>query len=977
MKKELIALQPVLVETGKQVEETLIVVDKETKEATAKKTVVQGEEAAANEKAVIAKAIKDECEGELAVAMPLLESALQALNTLTKADITEVKSMKNPPAIVKLVMEAVCLMVGIKPKRVNDPANPSKKIDDYWPPAQALLGESDFLLKLQTYDKDNIDPKIVLVIKPYVDNPDFQPDTVKKASKAAYGLCCWVRAMEAYDRVAKVVAPKKAKLAEAEAEFGELMAGLNIKRAALKAVEDRLAALNATLNEMQAKKKQLEIDVDLCEKKLDRATKLIGGLGGEKTRWTEVAKKLGEDYVNLTGDVLLSAGFIAYLGAFTAAYREKAAAQWVVLCKQERIPCSDTFRLVSTLGEPVKIRDWTIDGLPNDAFSVDNGIMISKARRWPLMIDPQGQANRWVKNMERKNKVEVMKLSDGDYMRKLENCIQFGYPVLLENVGEELDATLEPLLLKSVFKQGGAMCIRLGDATIEYAENFKLYITTKLRNPHYLPEVAVKVTLLNFSITPEGLEDQLLGIVVQRERPELQEEKTRLVLQGAENARQLKEIEDKIIQVLSSSEGNILEDEGAINVISSAKTLSNEINQKQVIAEKTEKRIDEARAGYKPVARHVAVLFFNISELANIEPMYQYSLGWFVALFEDTIAKADKFKDLAKRIDALVEHFTYSLYVNICRSLFEKDKLLFAFTLVVAIKANIAKTLDMGLFRFLLTGGISTSEPPPNPSDWLSDKLWTEMVRLSALHPFEGLADSFKDKMAPWRKIYDSADPSSEKLPEPWNAKLDTFHKLCVLRVVRPDKLVGGLQGWVAEQMGRKFIEPPPFDLDRCFQDSTATTPLIFVLSPGSDPMSGLLKYADTQGINVEAISLGQGQGPKASKLIETAQAKGGWVVLQNCHLAVSWMSTLERICEGFAPDNTHAAFRLWLTSYPSPHFPVAVLQNGIKMTNDPPKARPALPPFAPSLALRPAHRLPALLSSPLLACPAARAAMR
>lgn len=272
--------------------------------------------------------------------------------------------------------------------------------------------------------------------------------------------------------------------------------------------------------------------------------------------------------------------------------------------------------------------------------------------------------------------------------------------------------------------------------------------------------------------------------------------------------------------MLSSSEGNILEDENAINVISSAKTLSNEINQKQVIAEKTEKRIDEARAGYKPVARHVAVLFFNISELANIEPMYQYSLGWFVNLFEDTIAKADKFKDLAKRIEALVEYFTYSLYLNICRSLFEKDKLLFAFTLCVAIKSHIAKTLNLGMFRFLLTGerrgplagwlplvrlsflnflslavalfilacdiqkysciaahcyiagGIGTGDPPANPTDWLSEKLWGEMNRLDAgFDVFHGLASSFSANTAAWKKIYDSSDPAKEKLPEPWATK--------------------------------------------------------------------------------------------------------------------------------------------------------------------------------------------------------------
>eukprot|EP00878_Enallax_costatus_P031925 GHUV01034994.1.p1 GENE.GHUV01034994.1~~GHUV01034994.1.p1 ORF type:complete len:506 (+),score=169.08 GHUV01034994.1:358-1875(+) len=333
MKQELIELQPKLIETGKEVEETLRVVDAQTKEAAAKKEVVEGEEAIAAEKAAAAKAIKDECEGELAVAMPMLESALTALNTLTKADITEVRSMKNPPAPVKVTMEAVCQLLNVKPKKVNDPANPTKKMDDYWGPSQALLGDTTFMTQLQEYDKDNISPAYIQAVRPYLDKPEFQSDTVKKASKAAYGLCCWVRAMEAYDKVAKVVAPKKAKLQQAEGEYYTLMEGLAAKKAELGAVVAALQALNDKLASMQARRQQLEEEVALCKTKLERATKLIGGLGGEKTRWSEVAKKLAADYTNLTGDVLLSAGFIAYLGPYTAAYRERAVGQWVERCR--------------------------------------------------------------------------------------------------------------------------------------------------------------------------------------------------------------------------------------------------------------------------------------------------------------------------------------------------------------------------------------------------------------------------------------------------------------------------------------------------------------------------------------------------------------------------------------------------------------------------------------------------------------------
>ena len=206
---------------------------------------------------------------------------------------------------------------------------------------------------------------------------------------------------------------------------------------------------------MQQKKKELEDNIQQCEEKLIRAEKLIGSLGGEKDRWTESAKTLGESYFKITGDVLLSSGAVAYLGAFTVSYRNECLKDWTVLCRAKKIPCSETFSLTTTLGKPVKIRAWQIAGLPVDAFSIDNGIIVSNSRRWPLCIDPQGQANKWIKNMEKDSKLQVIKLSDANYTRILENAIQFGTSVLLENVDEDLDPSLEPILLKSTFQQQG------------------------------------------------------------------------------------------------------------------------------------------------------------------------------------------------------------------------------------------------------------------------------------------------------------------------------------------------------------------------------------------------------------------------------------------------------------------------------------------------------------------------------------------
>ena len=626
MQEELTALKPRLVQSKQETEEMQVVIDKEVKEVVEpKKQVVQAEEKTANAAAMKAKGMKDECEADLAEAIPALNAAIAALDTLKKQDIDLVKSMSNPPQGVRLVLEAICVMKDVKPEKVKDGAT-GKSTDDYFGPGKKLLMDPKaFVESLKTYDKDNIPPRIIKRIREvYIPNEDFTPERIAKASTACEGMCKWICAMEVYDRVAKVVAPKKEALKVAEAEYAEAMHGLEVKRSELKEVLDKLAGMQAKLAQLAATKEDLERRYDDCNAKLERAEKLMAGLGGERSRWQEISDSLGPKYTNLLGDVLLSSAVIAYLGPFTIPYRREAVANWQRLCADKRIPSSEKFDLQEIVGDPVQIRHWNIKGLPTDAFSIDNGIITSVARRWPLMIDPQGQANKWIKRMEEQSGLLMIKLTQADYLRTLENAIQFGKPVLCENVGEVLDPALEPLLVKQTFKQGGVECIRLGDTTIEYSSEFKFYITTKLRNPHFLPELQVKVTLLNFMITPAGLEDQLLGIVVAKERPDLEEEKSRLVQESAANKKQLKEIEDKILEVLASGEGgSILEDATAINILSASKKLSNEISEKQQLAEETEAKIDEARMGYKPVSYRTSLLFFCIASLADIDPMYQ------------------------------------------------------------------------------------------------------------------------------------------------------------------------------------------------------------------------------------------------------------------------------------------------------------------------------------------------------------------
>jgi len=545
--------------------------------------------------------------------------------------------------------------------------------------------------------------------------------------------------------------------------------------------------------------------------------------------------------------------------------------------------------------------------------------------------------------MGKDDKIRVLKFTGKDYLKHLEACIRQGYPVLIENVGVELDPAIEPILQKSYVKRGASYNIKIGDSIIEYNMNFKFYLTTKLRNPHYLPEVSTKVTLLNFMITFEGLADQLLGIVVEKENPELQQKKEQLVIDAANNKKKLAEIEESILKTLQEST-DILGDEAGISVLTNASVVSVQINQQQEIAAKTEIEIDEARIGYQPIAQRTSGLFFCIQDLAFIDPMYQYSLPFFVQLFNSAIDDAKPSDELLERIEFLNEEFLASLYRNICRSLFEKDKPIFSMLLTFKL-LDMAGEMNQQDLRFLLTGGVSLGDQiPPVPCDWLSEQKWHELCRASNLPSMKGFADHFKKEAnGAYKELYNMPDPALFNWPPESDKILSDFTKLIVLRAIKPDKLVPAMVRYVVMKLGEAFIQPPQFDLQLIYKDSSNITPLIFVLSPGSDPMKALEAIALSKKRNLKSVSLGKGQGEKAENYIRESQKNGDWVVLQNCHLAAKWLGTLEKLCEDLREQGSDLTkvnrdFRLWLTSYPTDEFPVTILQNGVKMTNEAPK---------------------------------------
>ncbi|KAI8810266.1 dynein heavy chain [Cladochytrium replicatum] len=882
---------------------------------------------------------------DLANAEPAVEEAQRSVSGIKKQHLTEVRAMGNPPEAVKIAMESVCALLG-------------HKIDS-WKAVQGVIRRDDFIANIVNYDTNKMSKKMRdEVMTKYIADPNFNFEAVNRASKACGPLVQWVIAQVKYSEIIEKVGPLREEVSSLESE-----ANLSkVKAEELDTMIEQLTVKIQQYEEDYAKlisdKEALKAERDMVKRRVDRSETLLRNLSSEKTRWEMASESFEVQIGTIVGDVLLSAAFISYAGYFDQQYRDILLQKWMGHLTAAGIKFKQDISLPEYLSTADERLEWQANSLPADDLCTENAVMLKRYNRYPLIIDPSGQATTYLLNEYRNRKIAVTSFVDDSFLKVLESALRFGSPLLVQDV-EHLDPILNAVLNKELRRTGGRTLIRLGNQEIDFSPTFTLFLSTRDPSVQFPPDICSRVTFVNFTVTRSSLQSQCLHAVLKAERPDTDKKRTDMLKLQGEFQLKLRHLEKSLLQSLNESRGNILDDDKVISNLETLKKEAEEVTMKMRTTDQVMQEVDRVTAMYTPLAQSCSSIFFILEQLGMLHHFYQFSLDFFLQIFEFVLHQNPALPalpanasgvDYAGRLAILSRDVFKVAYQRASRSLLHEDHLTLAILLANIKTRGTTDQIDEQENDFLMHGGDAVGRAKKGLESGgdksfaaiLGEDASTRVVALSGtISIFGSLLNHIAENQSQWKAFVEHSEPETV-VPKCWtsavneSAVITAFRNLIIIRCTRPDRLGAAGALFVEAVFGPGFVSASEHPIKSIVYDEVdCTTPLAFCSIPGYDASYRVENFASEAGSRLISVAMGSAEGFKqASDAISNAAKSGGYVLLKNVHLAPSWLGSLEKRLHGLKP---HSNFRLFLTMETNPKVPVNLLRQSRVLMFEPP----------------------------------------
>lgn len=842
---------------------------------------------------------------DLANAEPAVLEAQRSVSNIKRQHLTEVRSMQNPPAGVKLALESVCTLLG-------------HKVPD-WRAIVGIVRKDDFIASIVNYDNEKqMTPQHRVKMKAdYLSKEDFTFERVNRASKACGPLVQWVEAQVNYSEILDRVGPLREEVDQLEDEAIQTKAEAKAIENTLLELEQSIAVYKAEYASLISQTEAIKAEMSRVQSKVDRSMRLLNSLSSERGRWEESSKTFQVQMETIIGDVFLASAFLAYCGLYDQQYRRAMVEDWSLHLISSGIAFKQQNSMSEYLSTADERQQWHENALPVDELCTENAVMLRRYNRYPLIVDPSGRVTEFLQNESKDRRLTVTSFLDSSFVKQLESALRFGNPILIQDA-EHIDPILNQVLNKEYQRTGGRVLIQLGRQEIDFSPAFRLYLSTRDPSAPFAPDVCSRTTFVNFTVTQSSLKTQTLNEVLKSERPDVDERRANLVKMQGEFTQRLRRLERMLLQALNESRGNILDDENVIQTLETLKNEAAEITTKAAETEGVMTEVNNIMSTYDVIARSCSAIFAVLEQLYHVHHFYQFSLQYFVDIFETVLqsARDSGERDSKSRIQSIVRSLFSRTYNETSASLLQKDRL----TLAVLLAQAAPFPMEKSYLDTLLDDSVLGSDVNSHPD--LKDKAVAIASRIQALK------DLVTDAQGPaWDKFLsteraETSVPGAESMKGNDNDK--ALRELLLVKLFRIDRLVPATERFVTAVFGPSFLDVAE-DLGRIAQITTASSPIALCSSPGFDASYKVDQLVERTQESCTSVAMGSNESvSSADAALASAAANGSWVLIKNVHLATEWLQNLVKRIDSLKP---HKNFRLFLSMETSPKIPSSLLR--------------------------------------------------